>query len=65
MDRKKRVRITPRFVWKNGGEGPVWFSVYGTPLDHWANDVSFDIFFNLTFLYFQSDIKNPSISTFF
>ena len=34
---KDQACVSPRPVWGKRGEGAVWFSVCGAPLDDWAN----------------------------
>ena len=46
-----------RPVWGNSGEGTVWFSVWGAPLDDWANGGSVDDLFTCgerTFRFFRN-----------
>ena len=40
---KYQVHVPPGLVLGSGGEGVVWLSVCGVPLDDWANGGSADV----------------------
>ena len=42
---KDQARVSPRPVSGKRGEGAVWFSVCGAPLDDWANGGYVDVLF--------------------
>ena len=42
---KDQTCVSPRPVWGKMGEGAVWFSVCGVPLDDWANGGYVDVLF--------------------
>ena len=68
--KKDQDCVPPRPVWRKRGEGPVWFSVYGAPLDDWANGGYDDVLFmcgKCSFISFRSlstHSKFPALSYF-